>query len=165
MQCKQKRCLGIITGLACPRVWRKGCRRGGHGFEISTRDQPSPAARVGFYPHGFFFSPPHGGGFAFSCCQIIHLSPLLPPTDVWSAAASRRDSVLGSSIQFSSSHPMRERTAPDQSIKLFQTDTCLDQRAQSTINERVALFSVYDTPLKGPFEPVFQSSVNRFTSS
>jgi hypothetical protein len=30
--------VGIITGWAYPRVWRTGFRRGGCGFEISTRD-------------------------------------------------------------------------------------------------------------------------------
>jgi hypothetical protein len=78
--------LGIITGLADPRVWREGCRRGGCGFEISTHDQPSPAARVGFCPRGFFFHQ----WTTFFGPRIVRFVPPPPSTDPQNTAASRR---------------------------------------------------------------------------
>jgi hypothetical protein len=39
--------LGLIMGWANPRVWRAGCRRGGCGFEISTRN-PTLTRSVGW---------------------------------------------------------------------------------------------------------------------
>jgi hypothetical protein len=43
--------LGIITGWAYPRV----AGRAGAGLKFPPVTQPSPAARVGGYPHGVFF--------------------------------------------------------------------------------------------------------------